>query len=366
MQMKKVFRYGYSTLYVLVGMIVSFFVFNYYHSAKQIDINEEADRENYHYNYELAVMISGDSFELDSLNYEELDDCNISIVDQMMYFDAAAGCYMTDIVLNGREFIYPIVKGHYPYEEELASNTGCAVIGIKMKKYTFRKNENDYIKICGDDYLVTGYISAVDSVVFDYRTILYYECLGEGVTRDLEYFRDMPGWILLLQSNTLEAKTMNKILNPNIDDGTYYMSVSDDYEHFTASGTVRKEYKSLSVIVYIFSVITIILVIEYWLICRQKEFAIRKAYGYSSVNLFFRLMGELVFYIVVSIVVSEAIMLILNLIEKEAVIFAVSDFSVRLIFAVRYMAITVPILLLRPAIKLFSDNPIRLLANKDN
>lgn len=51
-------------------MIVSFFVFNYYHSAKQIDINEKADREKYHYNYELAVMVSGDSFESDSLNYD--------------------------------------------------------------------------------------------------------------------------------------------------------------------------------------------------------------------------------------------------------------------------------------------------------
>lgn len=70
MQIKRIFRYGYSTLCVLVGMIVSFFVFNYYHSAKQIDINEKADREKYHYNYELAVMVSGDSFESDTLNYD--------------------------------------------------------------------------------------------------------------------------------------------------------------------------------------------------------------------------------------------------------------------------------------------------------
>lgn len=347
-------------------MIVSFFVFNYYHSAKQIDINEKADREKSHYNYELAVMVSGDSFESDSLNYKELDDCNISIVDQMMYFDAAAGCYMTDVVLKGREFIYPIVKGHYPYEEELASNTGCAVLGRKMKQYTFRKNGNDYIKICGDDYLVTGYISAADSAVFDYRTILYYDCLGEGVADDLEYFRDMPGWILLLQSNTMETQLMNQILKPNFESSTYYMGIADGYEHFTATEAVKKEYKSLSVIVYAFSVIVIILVLEYWLICRRREFAIRKAYGYSSVSLFFRLLGELLFYMLVSIAASGVLMAIFNFIEKETVIFTVRDFFNGFIFIVKYMAITIPMLMIIPTVKLFNDNPMRLFMNKDN
>lgn len=364
--MKRLFRYGYSTICVIVGLVISFFVFQYYGGAKKIDSNENADRENYNYNYEMSFFMQGALFSLDEINYEALADCDISIINQSIYFDEAAGSYMTDIIVDGEVSIYPIISGRYPNSDELSSGMRCAVLGKKMKKYTVRRNGEDYISICGDEYLVTGYISAENSGIFDFRTILYYGCLGDGVYEDLNYFKAVAGWSILIQSNTVTPLDMTEALKPNLESESYYMMADAQVGHFTASNAVSKENKSFAVIVYVFSLFTVVLVVEYWLICRRREFAIRKAYGYFNGRILGRVFGELIVCVIISIVFSELLLVLLNIVEKEAVVFAISNMSDRLLCIAKYIFITLIILIIRPAVKIFKDNPIKLLVNKEN
>lgn len=363
--MKRIFRYGYSTVCVIVGLVVGFFVFHYYAGAEQIDINEKTDRSKYEYKYELPIAISGDEYSLELLHKADIEGCSISIVDQLIYFDGAAGSYMTDIVISGREFIYPIVAGHYPTDSELASGEPCAVLGRRMKQYTFRMDGEDYIRVCGDNYRVTGYISADDSAIFDFRTILYYECMGDGVSKDLAYFHDLPGWTFLIQSNTVDRAVMRERVRNVVEEGSYDIIDLGQYNHFTATRNVDREYKNMAVIIYAFSIFIVILVVEYHLICRKREFAIKKAYGYSTSSLLLGVLIELVAYVLVSIVIAELLMLLFNFVEKEAVIFTVRGFKGRLRVMIRYFAFTLPILMLRPVVKLSRDNPIKLLVSKD-
>lgn len=363
--MRRIFRYGYSTVCVILGLVVGFFVFQYYQGAQQIDINEKTDLHRYAYQYELPISILGDESSLELLHNADLDECNISIVNQSMYFDNAAGSYMTDIVIYGREFIYPVVAGHYPTDSEIAAGEPCAVLGKRMKQYTFKKDGEDYIRICGDDYRVTGYISAGDSVIFDYRTILYYGCLGDGVSEDLAYFKQMPGWVFIAQSNSVDMHIMLSNIKCAVESSGYDVLELGQYNHFTATRKVDREYRSVAIVIYVFSIVLVVLVVEYRLICRKKEFAIRKAYGYSSVSLLFGVFIELVAFVLIAVAISEMLMIFINIFEKEAVIFTVHGLIGRFAVVIRYFMITLPVLIIRPAIKLMRENPIQLLISKD-
>jgi hypothetical protein len=344
---------------------VGFFVCQYYQGAQQRDINEETDLNKYTYQYELPISILGDECSLELLYKANFNEFNISIINQSMYFDDAAGSYMIDIVIYGSDFIYPIVAGNYPTADDIEAGEPCAVLGKRMKQYTFKRDGEDYIRICGDEYRVTGYISADDSVIFDYRTILYYGCLGEGVSQDLTYFKQMPGWVFMAQSNFTDKSSMLRALIGAVESGNYDVLELGQYNHFTASRKVSRAYRDVAIVIYMFSIALVVLVVEYRLICRKKEFAIRKAYGYSSLSLLTGVIFELMVSAIIAVAISEVLMVFVNIIEKEAVIFEIRGLMGRIYVITRYLAITLPILIIRPSIRLIRENPIQLLIKKD-
>ena len=84
--------------------------------------------------------------------------------------------------------VYPIVNGRYPTKEELLTGEKVVVLGQELRKLTERKNGNDYIVLCGDEYRVTGYLGCKSSTVIDYSIFTYASSLGDGLRKDVKEY----------------------------------------------------------------------------------------------------------------------------------------------------------------------------------
>lgn len=356
--------YQSSLIVAIIGLIISFFVFQYGRSATVVDENEQNDENNNVYTYEIAFSLT-DDLELEVFANSDQNDINLAIADQMMYFDDAMSVRMVDIIIKGYECKYPLIAGRYPSETQIKNKIPCVVLGKKLKRNTYSRGGNDYIKICGDEYLVTGYISADNSTILDYRTILYYESSGNGVKRELEYYREIPGWTFLMQSDVInEDELLDRLHRILGEDMFNHISIIDGYWHFVSSESVDTEHRNMANIICIFSICMVMLVVYYRLMCRKKEFAIKKAFGYTNLAIVMDVFIELFLCVFFAIVISEIIMTIMNIISKEVIIFRVSNFFQHAVSIVMYVAIVMPALIAVPVFKIVSYNPIKLLLDK--
>lgn len=353
-----------SLILVIVGLVVSFFVFQYSRSAKVVNRNEQDDEATNSYTYEIAFSVIEDNV-VEELSIFDNDNINIAIVDQPMYFDDVMNVRVTDIIMKGYEYKYPLISGEYPTESMIKSNIPCAVLGKKLKRNTYSRNGDDYIKVCGDEYLVTGYISADNSTILDYRTVLYYKTVGDGVKEDLEYYKDILGWFFLAQSDELSEEAMLAELRLSLGEELFNdISIIDGYWHFVSSASVDQEQIDMAYIIYVFSVCMVMLVVYYRLLSQNKEFAIKKACGYTNLTLVMGILTELLICVIVAVGISEIIMTVMNILNDEVIIFRVSDFFEHTVSIIIYIAVVIPVLIIVPVYKIIRYNPVKILLDK--
>lgn len=364
--MKKVFRYDFSCIFVVIGMVISFLVFSYY-SGVNIEENQEIiDREKLRYANEVYISTFGKDFTIESIDCSQFEDINITVTELMMaYIDEMGYCQTSDIVLNTNELKYPLVSGRYPTEKEISSGERVVVLGQQLRRYTNREGGKDYITICGEDYRVTGYLGCEASTVVDYFVINFAGCIGDGLYSDMLLFTDTCGYTIMFQSDIVsDEKIREKINTYMVSQGIGFLEIPESPKFFAKRGATE-ENKKYSLLTYMFSIIIIVLVVEYWLICRRKEFAIRKAFGYTSNKLAGRIIVELFVYLIIAVLISEVLLAVFNVIEKRAVFFMVKDFNKRVVNLLLYAGITMSLLMIRPIYKIYTDNPIKMLVDKE-
>ena len=101
------------------------------------------------------------------------------------------------------------------------------------------------------------------------------------------------------------------------------------------------------------------------MLLRKREFAIKKAFGYSTLRLICEILTELLLMLSIAIALSELGLMIFNLLEHELIWFSSDRLIFRLINIFKYTLITLPALLIVPAITLITHNPVKLLTDKD-
>lgn len=363
--MKKVFRYGYSSIFAVVGLIISFLTFSYYSGITASNKQEEIDKESFTYSNEVYITTYGSDFFHELMDAEQFENVDITLTEMPVFINEAGVCCTGDVVISGDELVYSLVVGRYPSKEELESGERVVVLGQALKRYTKSYDGDDYITICGDDYRVTGYLGCSNSVVLDHFVINYADCLGEGLYDDINDYASAIGDNIMFQSNSVSSEQIRDMLAPYTESEKYYLTERELNPKFFAENAVTEENKQHAILTYVFSIVIIILVIEYWLICRRREYAIRKAFGYSSDRLVLRIIIELCIYVVVAILISELLLVVFKVFDERAVIFSVKDFSDRLLNLLRYSGLTICILVVRPIYKIYRDNPAKMLVNKE-
>lgn len=358
-----------TSLIIISGFVVSFLMFQYYDTANRIIENEKDDKEKYRYSSTLYCYGYSDDLDINDLCEYNFDDNVAMIIDLNMFVGDMDMPRLTNVVLGDGKLKYPLISGHYPTEEQLKSGEPIACLGKKLKPYTYEKQGKDYIKINKEEYLVTGYVSTGNSGIYDFMPFLYYECLGDKAKKDLLFYKRILGINILFQSDSMNYNDLNEFVEPYIQMNQPYISISQNYEMFVASEAKDKDYKDMVIIIYIFSLMLVIMVVNYWYDINHHEYIVRRIFGYSTIQLAMRIIAKFFKYIVIAIVITEFSMYLIGIVENSIVENNIlenpfANIGRHVALLGKYVIITLPVVAIVPVTKMIVSTPISNLRRK--
>lgn len=359
---KRVFRKGITTLIIFIGFTLSFLMFLYYDTSKRLVDAEKQDESIYRYSYGTTALVFGDEFDLSMINIADFHDCDIIAADLNFFVGEVEMPRLSNVVLTDKPLIFPIVKGHYPNKEELDSGMSCVVLGKGLKRYTYSRDGKDYIKINKEEYFVTGYVAAAHSSILDNIVLVYYKNIGERAMKELLLWKRMMGVNILFQSNLLTTEEINEKLSVYEKKYSPLFSAStNEYPISFCSHAAEESHVDIAVVIYVFSLILIVITINYWYTVNRKEYAIRRAYGYSYVHLVLRTVGEFIVYVIFSIIITEAVLLFTDVAEERLIFDMMDNIKGHINMLGKYIFITLPIIALAPVHLLTKTEPVTII-----
>lgn len=305
--MKELFRYSTSAMGIIIGVAVALLSLFYADYMKRLNVLENCEKENLSYNYQYAFSVSlttQKDFEHLSNLFQESPITIIS-EDVSLYVNQEYTEHLCRVIFSQKEELnYQLCEGRFPTDAEIEAGKQVVILGNSLKNCTYSKNDKDYIQICGDEYLVTGYCAGKVTTVGNYSILLFAGCLGEHTQMDVwragnTYMRtySMNSDFPIARDLYLDLKT--ELEKSDIQIGNLYEYQSD----FNGS-QYRENYLKLSYQICIISMIITLTVIRFWLFQRQYEFAVRRIYGYSEMGLYMLITRELAELLCISFMLS--------------------------------------------------------------
>ncbi len=290
---KKRIRYPLSTLGMLLGLVIAYCSFMF---ASQMTWELYLQNEDFKKSTTDRMGIVIQLFYSTNNILTNFSDTKVLtyISGISLFVDSYETESSVHIFLNiPTEFPFKFVQGGLP-EDLTNTNERAVVLGKKMKPYTYQKNGKDYFKVCEEEYIVTGYIAAEKSSSLDRKIFLFYNQLGQNAKRDIDYFAKTNGIFISMQDDKANLVDLYKEKEEILHDKVDFISFSNDMLDDTYDYDIGMvEYRKYSYLLYLFAITLIIMIMELWIAQRKKEFAIRRAVGYTRIQIIQMLAAEL-------------------------------------------------------------------------
>lgn len=380
--MRELARYKIHAFILLFGFCIASVMFSY---SAGIMVNKEAEQKDieaceYEYTACFCASPTADvSFERDVLMEDMLDMLDNTagtddIVVRTGSFDINIGAHgrcLAYIVFPGQMPKYHLVKGKFPTEEQLRSDGRYVVLGINRKDAAYKKAGKDYILIQGEEYEVTGYISAERSRILDNEVLLFYDCVGDSVKKNLLDPYMMNALPIVYESDT-DSETYTYMLDYITHLGgypeekqkeRYNVTVVDFMPIWYTTSEPLSAYAIWAKLIYAFCIILLFYVMDLWMQQRRKEFAIRKACGYSGTKIMGLVMGQTAKLLVVAVVLSELIISFLIFADVGIYVLNTRDIFDRVMRELLFVISTFILVSIIPFIRIYTEKPADLLQN---
>lgn len=362
MKLKRHIRYPISTIFMILGYILGFAAMFNGLSIYDYCVKYENDANNNQYKYSKEIYIT--SMELD----EAIDLTPVlnskkyiySLDVQVPYYINDTDTYtMGDALLNtNEETNYCMLEGRLPDYEEISQGKQVIAIGKALKNYTYMQDGKTYINIYSVPYEVVGIIGTGISDSQDNEIVTYYQCL-DGRTKEKV---NMTNMCITVASNADQINTSD-IEEYYKKDGSVNIEVSEGEE---LSGTMLNDERiraNFYVMAFIFCVVNCMVICEFWIYQRRREFAVRKAYGYSSRQIVKLVAWDMLKTITVSCVLGYVFQVIVMYIMGEYdVYFGLSVLNILKVIALILCTTIISISI--PVIKVIKRRPVLEISQK--
>lgn len=355
----RMFRYGGVSILLFTAFSLSFFMFNYFNVASKIDDRERQDRATYKYDIQKYYMMYGKGVSISDLKIAQDKYVNVVLQDIDFYVGEVEYPRTSEVVVLGTALAYPIISGEYPSEEELNGEIPCVVLGKSLKRFTYERRNRDYIKINKEEYVVTGYVSAENSTVLDHKVILYYSNIGERVKQDIDYYKNSAAIVINVSASEKNEKYNEIVSAYDGFDKANMMEI--EYQDFEFSDALSDNSRKMAKMIFAFSLMIIVLCIIFWYLCNFKEFAIRKACGYTYLNLAIMILSRVLGFLIGSILISEIVMYITDYLNQDNYFKGLDYCFVRVAIIIRYLIVVVPVTLIYPLVRVYKEKPDSLI-----
>ena len=298
----------------------------------------------------------------------EDDEVNVFIID----IDARLNDYgvttLADVYILGDEPKYPLVKGNYPENKSLDEK--YIILGINRKKYTYKQNNLEFINVSNEQYTVTGYMSTLRSHYLDNEIIIYNSNFEGELWNDINNYLKMGMLqiVFLSDTNSNIEKIVNDFTN-NIQDNSngalesYVLSYKDNLK-MTSSYVPPIKYKTWAWLSYFFSIVTTTFMCQYWMMCRKKEFAIKKIFGFSIFKIISQFLLETLYLMIIGVLFGIIFIVANNIFARGLGVFNIEIFSYVIGIVIGYVVISLIFVSIYPIIRLSRLKSVELINKK--
>ena len=264
--------------------------------------------------------------------------------------------YSKDIVRR-----YPLLKGRYYTRSELNNGDNVVLIGKELEKYSEEKGKEKIIMIQNIEYKVIGIIGEREKKsILDYKVVMPITSIPEVHKDRIKYSKELD---FTIHSNYGDTYKDYKIIRQNINmfDATSSIEeniIENDVDIVTSILSRPSMQVSLSVLVYIFSIINCINLTSYWINKRRYEIGVRKAFGQTNFDIIYLLFKEMLIISVFSYILSLIIQLFLKLFFTEIIGMQIEISVTHFLTSAFFVLLSSVLTVIIPALKSIKMQPV--------
>ena len=297
------FRYKITAITVLLSFSFSL-VSGYYVILMFCNANNERTAKNiYSFSFSKTYVVNSLSEIPDK---DETETYNLTLINVPVYYDSAGQNVMVDVVVYVDENKKPLINGRF--FDETDHNDHQVVLGRERVRYAYKKDEEMYVRICGEEYHVVGIVGDENSALFDYKIYIYYKGLSEKIKNAIET-QGYYGLCICYESDYFDVE---KNLFPGIS-SIAVVNMSD--------GTAEPDYneKDICVIAYLFCVLSIVVSVSTNTIQRKHEIQVLRTLGFDTGRIVVHTVKPVGLLMGLSIIIALGIITIINCVMGELV-----------------------------------------------
>lgn len=347
---KKILHYKLSSGLMIVGIIISFICFfncmNLYHLL----VMQSKEIDDYQYKERLSGTYQNMGEEVSFGDYFTADKGIIRIQEATLYRNFVSAPGLADVLLSQNEpLIYPVVEGKIPVTDK-GINCPTVILGRGHLQGVSYKNNTMYYELEGVKCQVCAVIGSEGSDIFDYKIILYYNGLNDEMRRRIDILSDFS---FVIESNKDEVQDIMGNIQNQVHNCTSNVAIGTGFSGLNENQVGIEEDTSYYLIIFLFCIVNVILVSEYWVKRRYKEIAIRKIFGYSDAQVFKALHRDMILNISIAVDIACIIQVVLKSIFKEYIRIYMSQmgfyigYSIMFVYLLSLLLMIYPIILLR-------------------
>ncbi|MCM1288732.1 MAG: hypothetical protein NC240_10515 [Clostridium sp.] len=297
-------RYRTVSLWLILGFAVAFIVFDF---RMQSDIRSGAENAALqassfdNYKVSMRLEMTGEN-ETDTTPYIKefltklCGENNVVTINNLELYFSLGDIKTGVICVSANMPQYPLHKGAYPTSEQLSTGTGYAVVSYSRKNDIYVKNEKEYIDFNGEAFEITGYLDNNAAWLVDGGVIFFPNSNADGLWFFVARFLEN-GWLYLSVESDEPMDFADEYDEINeyakkISKNSFYVKYANNVG-YTTVGESRKEYskaltdnqKRYTLYIYLFTVIMLCFVFEFWMSMRKKEFMIMRKNGFFINNI---------------------------------------------------------------------------------
>lgn len=244
-----------------------------------------------------------------------------------------------------------VIEGAMPESEQIKSDEPVCLLNMDNKRYVKEIDGQDMVRCDSEYYKVLGYF--ISDSVSEARPdgVYFLKNFSADKKKNFYNWLSISGYVGLQIFNDNNGETGKKVCDIVYKHGFKIDTESQKYglEPYYRKAKINKLF---SVILFVFCLMSCMIVSNLWIIRRKKEIIIRKTMGYGDIKIVKQIALNLLMYGFVSIILAVIIqsMISLTLLSSESIdLFNLNNIVLTLcsMIIVTFASIIVPVVRLR-------------------
>lgn len=319
-------------------------------------------------------------------------DCNNEIFNRLFSgIDNDTGLYLNNLLLhidgsevnsyysasaeyfkNNDLWHYPLVSGKYFTADDVKNGNKVVLIGSSLDEYSYKKNNEKYIKIEEEEYRVVGTIGfANQKSRWDGRIIMpctslpknYFEEFNDNKYLGISFIMYSNLGDYLKSEEFIKSQGKSILKDFSFEDLGQIQSNSDQVLSLAAENPDK--ILLIAAIGYLVTLVFAINITIFWIEKRKYEISVRKAFGFTNCSIMKMIFTEMIGFAIISFIIAIIMQFVLSVVVGSIADYTLQLYLPNLVIGLVVVLVTALVTTLIPVIKAIKVEPAEALKAKE-